>query len=228
MSDGARYSISGVRLFADLNDEQADRVSRLCHWSRVPKGLDVVGQDEKSTDIFFVKEGRVAAKGLSSDGKEVIYTEIREGDLFGEFSAIDRQPRSATIHALADSLVARMSSEVFRTVVVDYPNVGLRLLELLVAKNRNLTMRVFEFSTMAVRQRICAELLRLAEQNLASNGDILIQPAPSHYEIATRLSTHREAVSKEIAHLARLGIIDPGRRKIRVLDIEKLRAEARF
>lgn len=81
---------------------------------------------------------------------------------------------------------------------------------------------MFEYSTMAVHQRVCTELLRMVDSEHDGNS-FMIEPAPSHYQIATMLSTHREAVSKELARLSRMGIVASGRRKIEVLDVERLR-----
>ncbi|MEM6460945.1 MAG: Crp/Fnr family transcriptional regulator [Pseudomonadota bacterium] len=222
MKSGAKNLLHLVDLLCDLEVEQLNEIGETCEWLRISRGKEVISQKQQTTDVYFIVEGRVAAKGYSIDGKEVTYAEIPAGHVFGEFSAIDRQPRSAAIEAVDDSYLARMDAKQFRRLVVDYPTIGLKLAEMLVRKNRNLTARMFEYSTMAVHQRICTELLRMVEQNNAVDS-ALIEPAPSHYEIATRLSTHREAVSKELARLSRLGVVDSGRKKIRILDLKRLR-----
>jgi CRP/FNR family cyclic AMP-dependent transcriptional regulator len=222
MKSGAKNLLYLVDLLSGLDVGQLNEIGDACEWLRVARGKEVISQKQQTTDVYFIVEGRVAAKGYSVDGKEVTYAEIPAGHVFGEFSAIDRKPRSAAIEAIEDSYLARMDSDQFRRLVVDYPTIGLKLAELLVLKNRNLTDRMFEYSTMAVHQRVCTELLRMVEEN--DTGDAaLIEPAPSHYQIATRLSTHREAVSKELSRLSRLGVVDSGRKKIRVLDVDRLR-----
>lgn len=222
MKPGARNLLHLVDLFSELDVEQLNDIGDKCEWLRVARGKEVISQKQQTTDVYFIVEGRVAAKGYSVDGKEVTYAEIAAGQIFGEFSAIDRRPRSAAVEAIYDSYIARMEADQFRQLVIDYPTIGLKLAEMLVRKTRKVTERMFEFSTMAVHQRVCTELLRMAEEN--TSGDTsLIEPAPSHYQIATRLSTHREAVSKELARLSKLGIVDSGRKKIRVLDMDRLR-----
>ena len=213
-----------VNLFNGLSTEDTNTIGDQCEWLRIDKNADVIGQKQDSTDVYFVVEGRMAAKGYSEEGKEVTYAEISRGEVFGEFSAIDQAPRSATIQAIEESYIARMSASAFRKLIMDFPLVGLNLAELLVQKNRQLTNRMFEFSTMAVSERICAELLRMMEANEASMATGEIENAPSHYEIATRLSTHREAVSKEMASLSRRGIIESGRKTIKILDPDRLRS----
>jgi CRP-like cAMP-binding protein len=95
------------------------------------------------------------------------------------------------------------------------------LLPQLVMKIRALTARVYEFSTLAVNNRIQAELLRLA--NLVSHGNTArIVPAPTHVEIASRVSTHREAVTRELSHLSRVGIIERRGAALIIKDVDLL------
>ncbi len=213
-----------IGILGGLSPDELERIDRECSWQKFEAGSEIISQQEPSTDLFFVATGCVAAKGYSKDGKEVMYTQIVGGEVFGEFSAIDGQPRSASIEAIEHSLVGRLSSGQFRALVQEHASIGLRLVELLVAKNRVLTTRLFEYYTMVVRQRLASEILRLVPNGSAERDALVIDPAPSHYEFATKLGTHREAISKELAQLAKLGMIKPGRRKIFVLDLPKLRA----
>ena len=82
--------------------------------------------------------------------------------------------------------------------------------------------RVYELSTLQVSVRIQAELLR--EANLASqNGkSARIVPAPTHADIANRISTNREAVTREINRLVEIGIIERRTDSLWVGDIERL------
>ena len=82
---------------------------------------------------------------------------------------------------------------------------------------RVLTSRVFEFSTLAVRNRVHAELLRMA----TPSGDIF--PRPTHEDFASRISTHREAVTRELSRLEELGLLVRQGRALRLKDIGALR-----
>lgn len=71
-----------------------------------------------------------------------------------------------------------------------------------------LTTRVYDFSTLAVKNRIQAELLRLANLVPKDGKSARIFPAPTHGEIASRVSTHREAVTRELNRLCRIGVAE--------------------
>lgn len=216
-----------IDLLHGLEHCDYDWLQDRCRLRQHKKNAEILRKNDDSTDIFFVIEGEVIARSFSEEGKEVSFTTIRSGELFGEFSAIDGQLRSASIAATEDSLIAQMTSRDFRELVLTTPELGLRLVELLVAKSRRLSQRIFEYGTLPVRARVQRELVRLYDSRDAGTSDNLIQPAPSHYEIATRIATHREAVSRELGHLVSENIIELGKRKIKVRDIDRLRLISR-
>lgn len=173
--------------------------------------------------MFLILNGTVSVCDYSIDGKEVTYFEISEGGIFGEFAAIDGGPRSASIEAKTEALIARMSGQDFRALIASSGTFGLRVAEHLVTKTRALSRRIFEFSALSVRQRLYAEILRLCEDKSDYEGICELSPAPSHYELATRIATHREAVTKELNRLVAIGLAKLERRSITIKDVSKLR-----
>jgi CRP/FNR family transcriptional regulator, cyclic AMP receptor protein len=115
-----------------------------------------------------------------------------------------------------------MPSAEFRNVLQTEGKVAQALLEHLVRELRELTTRVFEFSTLAVRYRIQAEVLRLASLAPREGKSARIVPAPTHAEIASRVSTHREAVTRELNRLSHMGIIERQHGTLIVGDFNRL------
>lgn len=221
--DQPKPGIERIDLFSGVPGFDLDATSEACRWQRFASRTQILSSDDLTTDVFFVVEGSVLARAFSEEGKEVFYSDIRAGQIFGEFSAIDGKPRSASIDAIEDCLIARMTAEQFRTILLENAVVGLRMTELLVAKTRVLNQRIFEYGTLTVRERIQRELIRLCEPVANGANQVVIDPAPTHYEIATRIATHREAVSRELNQLADCKIIEIDRRRIKVLNLRKLR-----
>ena len=212
-----------VELFCDLPRAEHDRLARRFRWTRYGAGELIVSHLDRSTEVFLVLQGEVRVEIISLAGREVTFRDIKAGQYFGELAAIDGLPRSASILALSDSVVASMSAEVFWEVLRAYPETTVRVLKDLSSSVRALTERVFEFSALAVNNRIHAELLRLARDHMSGDNAAEIQPAPTHAEIASRVSTHREAVTRELGRLSRAGIV--GRRSgvLVVNDVKRLK-----
>jgi CRP-like cAMP-binding protein len=220
----AHSQLRVISLFEDLSDVELARIADLCTIRSYDKGVQIAGQQDSSTDVFFVLSGTVRVSSYAPTGREVIYNEISKGGIFGEFSAVDGLPRSTNGIAVTECALARMTAAKFHDMLVANGAIATRLVESLVAKIRQMTERVFEVSALAVRERVRRELLRLAERGKAlDDGSIIIHPAPTHYEIAARIGSHREAVTREFNRLEAEHIVEVRRREIRIVDIGPLR-----
>lgn len=222
MSKTQERSLAGVEMLCALDEEARKALEQRCHWQVYSAGEEIIGWQEASDDIYFLIDGSARVAIYSGSGKLVGFHQIEPGDPFGEFAAIDGQPRSANVEAAAECLVARMSSQLFWSTLEKEPAVVAALLKRLVAQIRSLTTRVFEFSTLAVSNRIQAELLRLARDNGVDDNTALITPAPTHTEIASRISTHREAVTRELSRLTQNNVIRREGRALCVTDVDRL------
>tara|TARA_R110002012_G_scaffold146889_1_gene305206 strand:- start:2562 stop:3272 length:711 start_codon:yes stop_codon:yes gene_type:complete len=219
--------LRAMKIFDGLEVAAIEAFSSQCRTLRYRKGRQILGQQDDTNDVFFVIEGTVHLVGYSGSGKVVSFGDIGPGGIIGEFSAIDGLPRSVSVTALTDCELARTGSTVFRNFLSNQPGAALKVLEAIVAKTRSINDRVFEYSTLSVDNRLHAELLRLAEMNGLEKGApgrvTVISPAPTHQEIAMRISTHREAVTRELNRLATEGILGLSRRRIELRDPDALR-----
>ncbi len=213
-----------ISLFEDLPDAELARVKALCSIRSYARHEEILGEREATSDIFFILAGSIRVTSYTEAGREVIFSDVSAGGIFGEFSAIDRLPRSATIVALTDCKLARMPAPAFFSLLHQNNSVCVHLVELLVGKIRTMSERVFEVSALAVRERLRRELVRLATASGKQEGQgIMISPAPTHYEIAARIGSHREAVTREFNRLEQEKVLEIGRRSIRIIDLRRLK-----
>lgn len=198
--------------FLDILDAQTRR--SLLERSRViraRKGQAVLARGEASRHVLVVQEGQLRATLFSADGREVSLRDLSEGQLVGELAAIDGEERSAGVVALSDCRLLAIADSDFRAAILRSPEASEWLLRRLAAQVRALTSRVFELSALNVRTRLLCELVRVAR----SDGKRL---TPTHAELANRVGTHREAVTRELKALADRKIIRTGRRQLQILD----------
>ncbi len=216
------YTLAGVTIFTGLAPKALQAIHRRCAWRRYEAGEPIVDYLNSSDDVFFVASGEVSVTIYSVAGQAVSFRSLGAGDIFGEYAAIDGEPRSASVEARSSCLIASMSAKEFRKLLKTEPAVADAVLKGLVRNVRSLTKRVYEFSTLAVNNRIQAELLRLASIAQREGNAARLHPAPTHAEIASRVSTHREAVTRELNRLARIGIIERKKGTLIVLDLNRL------
>lgn len=188
---------------------------------RAKKGQALLGHRAATTDVYFVIEGAFNVIIYSANGREVSMRTLNAGDTFGELAAIDGLPRSASVVAEGEARVAALRREDFLHCLETSPGAAMWLLRLLAAKVRDMNERLFEISALNVPARLHCELLRLAKTNRRDDG-IILDPAPTHAELANRIGTHREAVTREIRELTQVKIIRAGRRTLEFLDVPRL------
>ena len=90
----------------------------------------ILNLNDKSTDVYFIVQGEVRVTVFSESGRRVIMRDLKPGDHFGEYAAIDGDPRSATIVAMNRTIVAQMPSETFNDLLVEHPVLALSLIHI--------------------------------------------------------------------------------------------------
>lgn len=216
------HSLASVSIFASLGPNALADVEQKCRWRNCEKNAQIIRHQDGSDDIIFIVSGRARVNIYSANGRVVTFRDIGAGEFVGELSAIDGKARSASIEALEASSVAYLSRAAFWDLLSDHCEVTRALLVHLSQQVRLLTGRVYEFSTLAVRNRIQAELLRLSREDSEAGNTALISPAPTHAELASRVATHREAVTRELRRLITMGVIEKSGRNLRILDVPRL------
>ena len=210
-----------IGLFASLPDAILQTVIAQSTPRRSAKGSQILSFRDETNDVFFVLDGRLQVKNFSSSGREFIYSEISAGDLFGEFSALDGMPRAASVIAIEDLFVARMKSHDFLSLLRSDFDLTLRLLRVLTGKARGLSDRLLEVIVLSARDRVRFELSRLAMKGVRVGPSVAIRPAPTHYELAARVGSQREAVTRELNWLELSGYLRLSRKEIVIVDIDR-------
>src|SRR6478752_9994736 len=128
-----------ISLFEDLPEAELTRVAQSCVTQSYERHAEISGAADAANDVFFVLEGTVRANEVTAGGREIIFGDIGVGEILGEFSAIAGLPRSSTMIAITDCVVARMPAEKFLRLVRENGTVSTRLMRLLVAKIRRMS-----------------------------------------------------------------------------------------
>jgi CRP/FNR family cyclic AMP-dependent transcriptional regulator len=220
--DVGKVSLAALPLLGRISPESLKKIEKRAKRLSYVKGQEIIARSENLNDVYILVGGLARGLVFSANGKAVGFRRINPGDLFGEFSAIDGDGRSASVEAVTNCSVLSLSPGFFQELMENDPAFMSAVLNHLVGQLRALTSRIVEFSTLAVKNRVHSELLRMARESRDGNNAYIISPAPTHSEIAQRISTHREAVSREISRLKQRGIIERRGRVLAVRDVEQL------
>ncbi len=214
--------LSAVKEFQGLSLVDLETINEACNWQRYEANEDIVRYHDHTNSAFFIAQGEIRVSYSALSGHEVILCDLSAGEMFGELTAIDGEPRSASVVAKISTLLACMPAAAFLNLISSNRQVAEAILKRLTGQIRRLTERVYDFSTLAVRNRIQAEILRLARNNMTVDNTAVISPAPTHLDVANFVSTHREAVTRELKHLAGESLVIRKGQDLHVLDVGRL------
>jgi CRP-like cAMP-binding protein len=222
VSDEKRSSLANIELLAGLSQKELQQVEKACRWRHYASHQQIIDRDSDSRDVFFVVSGRVRIVNYSYSGRGIILDELPRGSYFGELAALDDRLRSARVIAVKESMLAALPQGHFITLLEKRPLIALRVMRHLAAIVRYSTDRIMELSTLGANNRVHADLLRQARSNMNGKNKAVIAPIPVHGDIASRASTTRETVARVMNDLARQGILERGKDRLIIGNVEKL------
>ena len=197
-----------VPIFSELTDDDVASLARLSSRRRYPKDQVVFFENEEGDFFFMILEGRIKVTILGDDGREVILTVLGPGDFFGEMALLDNEPRSATAIAVEDSELLSLHRTDFQTVLTENRSITSALIKSLTARLRKANHQISTLALLDVYGRVARVIAEMArdEGRRLRDGRIAFRRA-THQEIANRIGTTRETVTRMLKDLERQGLI---------------------
>lgn len=222
MATDPQDRLASIALLSELSKNARQSLEKRCRWRNVATQEQIIDRQSTSNDVYFIVEGKVRVVNYSLSGREITFDEIAAGAYFGEIAAIDGEPRSANIVALENTTLAILSAEAFRAMLRENPDLAMILMVRMSTVIRRATERIMDLSTLGANNRVFAEILRLAKDDVRDNNTAVIRPIPIHGDIASRVSTTRETVARVVGELSRRGLVKRERNALRILDMDHL------
>lgn len=184
------------------------------------RGEQIFHEEEPSSYVAFIQSGTVKIVRRRPDGADMILAIRGPNDLIGDMAAISGLPRSAAAVAMSGVKAWLLTAEAFERVVQTDSTVSWTLITYLASRQRDSEDRRVDQASATVAHRVAAELLDLAErQQDRRAGDGF---PVSQGELAEVVGASREAVAKALGEFRRQGLITTGRRRVSILDRDKL------
>ena len=200
-ADRAAFSI----LFGDDPQLLAalEATCSVCHFK---KGATIVQHMDASTEVHYVLSGSAKAYLFSAEGKEVWMNAFQAGSLFGEMAAIANAPRVCSVGAFSDVRTAMFSGKAFLQLMQNQQGVAFAVAKLLAARLHTTSQRLYMAAAESLEGRVIVELAERAQpQSLAAGFTHVIEPVPVIAEIARKVGSARESVSRVITGLCKDG-----------------------
>ncbi|WP_436763348.1 Crp/Fnr family transcriptional regulator [Streptosporangium sp. V21-05] len=193
---------------------------------RWDRGATMFTEGDVSDWVLILTSGRVKVSSHTAAGTEVVLAVRGPGALLGEFAAIDGLPRSATVTALEP--VEGITVRDFSSYLQANGRVAVLLMQMVTGKMRDSDRKRIEYGAFDTTGRVATRLVELAERyGEPDNGGVRVALPLSQDELAGWTGASREAVSKALRSLRDRGLIETGRRRVIIHDMEGLRKRAR-
>lgn len=215
-------TLANIRLLEGLPDDVVAELNKQCRWKWYDGNEQIIDRQAESKEVFFIVSGRVRIVIYTVGGKEITLDDFTEGAQFGEMAAIDGLPRSASVMAIDKSLLAAMPQSRFMSLLTGHSVVAERVLKNMAHIIRISNERIMDLSTLGAANRVHAEILRQARDNMVDEDEAFISPIPIHSDIGSRISSTRETVARVMNDLARKGFVERKKNGLTVKNIEQL------
>lgn len=193
---------------------------------RWDRSATICTEGDVSDWVLILTSGRVKVSSHTAAGTEVVLAVRGPGALLGEFAAIDGLPRSATVTALEP--VEGITVRDFSSYLQAHGRVAVLLMQMVTGKMRDSDRKRIEYGAFDTTGRVATRLVELAERyGEPDNGGVRVALPLSQDELAGWTGASREAVSKALRSLRDRGLIETGRRRVIIHDMEGLRKRAR-
>ncbi len=209
--------LAANELFKDLDADAMAQVAEMTEVTTSPAGQTVFGPENTGEVLFFLKQGRIQIYKLNSDGKKLVLHDLKPGSFFGEMFTLGQGMADNYAESTEDSVICAMSRSDVYALLEARPNVALRVIDHLAERVRRSEAQLETLAHERLDARLALVLLRECDPT-----DHVVSGL-SQQDLAERVGATRESVTRLLNQMARDDIVKIGRRKITLLDPERVR-----
>jgi CRP/FNR family transcriptional regulator len=213
--------IAHIPLFNGLSDPEVSALAQRAIERRFDAGEMLFWEGEPCAGIFLIGSGSVKIFKTSPGGREMMLALETAPSTVAELPLFDGGPYPASVRAVDQVTAYFINKSDFQQVCRQYPDVGLKLLAVVGRRLRHLVQVVESMTFGSVTQRLANLLLDFSRQAGANEFSLPL----THQELASRLGTVREVVSRNLARFRAEGLIQVQGHQVKLLDREGLERE---
>jgi CRP/FNR family transcriptional regulator len=215
-------ALSRIALFTGFSSAELEALSQRAVERRYSPTETLFWEGEPCAGIYLLVEGSVKIFKTSAGGREMMLSLETAPSTVAELPLFDGGPYPASVRAVEPVVALFIDKTDFQQVCRQFPDVALKVLAVVGRRLRHLIGVVEAMTFGSVTGRLARMLLDASQQ---AGGDQFDFPL-THQEIASRLGTVREVVSRNLARFRGQGLIRVQGHRIQIQDRAGLEAEA--
>jgi len=220
------FDLSKLPLLSCLSEQEMAILREHCDACSFDPGDIILERGEHDKSVYFIIQGCAHVLNYSSSGRAVTYASAARGEMFGEMAAIDGLPRSAWVCAITHCKLIKVRDEAFMGFVQNNSTFAISVLRKLSNNLRELDKRLINILSLGAEQRVCIEIISMAEPDPEAPGRYRVLEMPTHSNFANLIGSSRETVSRILSRLKTDRLITFSNKGLEISDRKKLENRA--
>lgn len=220
-------ALQRTTLFRSLTEHDLAQIAQRAVDLRVEKGKMLFLSGERAKGLFIVVNGKIRVFQQSAEGRELVMHVDTAGAVIAEVPVFDDGPYPASAIVDLDAELLFIEKHDMHQFCGQYPTLALTALRLMAARVRRHAQLVESLSFHDVEHRLASFLLKEVKQEGGPiQGRIVLRLVLSNQDIASRIGSVRDVVSRTLARLKEDGLIEMTGRTLIIPNVEALEAYA--
>jgi CRP-like cAMP-binding protein len=215
-------------LFTALEESAALSLHASMDSVKISKGSILFAEGDEGDHLYVIVEGKIKLGTSSGDGRENLLSILGPGEMFGELSLFDPNPRTSTATAVTDAKLLSLGQTKLIPWLTENPRVSLNLLASLAQRLRRTNEAVGDLVFSDVPGRVAKALIDLGERfGKQTDEGLLVNHDLTQEELAQLVGASRETVNKALADFAGRNWLKLDGRAVLITDLERLSKRSR-
>ncbi len=172
--------LSMVDIFEPLSEQEIEQLNGQLPDVHLEPGDMFYGPEDQTEKLFILQKGKIRIFRMSPDGREFTLAVVEAGTVFGEMALTAQQLEGAYAQAMESSQISTMAREDLERLVLEKPEVGLRIMEVLSERLRRQESRLEDATMKDVHSRLAGIIVLLVESEGVKDRHGLQDTCPLH------------------------------------------------
>ncbi|MFM9282118.1 Crp/Fnr family transcriptional regulator [Paenibacillus jiagnxiensis] len=222
LAGSAQAERTGIDLF--LTKEHIELLKSIMTWKKVKAGSTLFMEGEAAGQLYYIRSGRVKLRKSTEDGKELLLTIQRRGDLIGEFGGLGGEEHNYTAETADACEVGVIQGKELEGLMTRHGDLAVQFIKWFGLKQRIMESRFRDLLLYGKTGALASTLIRASNTCGVKNEDgILLNIKLNHTELGEMIGATRESVNRMLTSLKEQGTIEMKEGKINILQMEDLR-----
>jgi CRP/FNR family transcriptional regulator, cyclic AMP receptor protein len=219
--------LADFTLFRELNDFEITKISDIAIAREWKKQSHVFLQGDPLENVYFIYDGKIKIYKSDINGKEQIVAIAKKGEMFPHVGFFRKGDYPAYAEVLEPSTLIAVPISKFETVLIENPELCIKVFKVLGEKIVDLQNRLEEQILNNTYEQIIKLLIRLAQKHgkEQEDGTIVLKSEFTNKDLANMIGTTRETISRTLTKMKKDELIEVDDEGNMIVDVEILMEE---